>query len=118
MGRKVSGFSDEAKAILLNYDWPGNVRELYNAVERALVLCKEGKIKPEYLPIRIGKENQGLSPLEIFSLDEMEKKHIENVLKICNHNITKASKLLNIDRVTLYNKIKNTIFQKVTMRIE
>ncbi len=106
MGRKVSGFSDEAKAILLNYDWPGNVRELYNAVERALVLCKEGKIKPEYLPIRIGKENQGLSPLEIFSLDEIEKKHIENVLKICNHNITKASKLLNIDRVTLYNKIK------------
>jgi DNA-binding NtrC family response regulator len=106
MGRKVSGFSDEAKAILLNYDWPGNVRELYNAVERALVLCKEGEVKPEYLPIRIGKENEVPSTAEIFSLDEMEKKHIENVLKICNHNITKASKLLNIDRVTLYNKIK------------
>lgn len=106
MGRKVDGFSEDAKELILLHDWPGNVRELVNSIERALVLCREGKIKKEHLPIRVEsvrKEESGFVPE---SMEEMERRHIEGVLKYCGHNVSKAAKILNIDRVTLYNKIK------------
>jgi DNA-binding NtrC family response regulator len=106
MGRKVDGFSDEAKELILSYDWPGNVRELVNSIERALVLCREGKIKKEFFPIRIVSPISGESEFAPQSMEEVEKKHIESVLTYCNYNISKAAKVLQIDRVTLYNKMK------------
>jgi DNA-binding NtrC family response regulator len=106
MGRKVDGFSDDAMEIILSYDWPGNVRELANSIERALVLCREGKIKKEHLPIRIINLKHGESDFTPESIDEVEKKHIEKVLSYCGFNISRAAKVLQIDRVTLYNKMK------------
>lgn len=106
MGRKVTGFSAEAKAMMLTYDWPGNVRELANAVERALVVCHEGEIRPEYLPIHtqtLGGNEPGPDDL---SLQAIEKRHILKVLQLEDFNITHAAKKLGIDRVTLYNKMR------------
>ncbi len=107
MSRKVTGFSPDAQALLKAHAWPGNVRELANAVERALVVCKEGEIRSEHLPISTSpfpgkaRENEAELPLE-----EIEKRHIEMVLDSQGFNISRSARVLRIDRVTLYNKIR------------
>jgi len=107
MSRKVTGFSQDAQALLKAHAWPGNVRELANAVERALVVCKEGEIRSEHLPISTSplpgkaRENEAELPLE-----EIEKRHIEMVLDSQGFNISRSARVLRIDRVTLYNKIR------------
>ncbi len=108
MGRRVTGFSPEARDLLLKYPWPGNVRELANAVERALVVCHEGEIEPKHLPIATrGPEGEGGSgPGDDLSLQAMERQHILRVLKLSDFNITHAARTLGIDRVTLYNKMR------------
>ncbi len=105
MGRKVCCFSPKAKELLLSYPWPGNIRELINAVERALVLCREGAVLPEHLPIAPSK---AVAPPkdDDLSLEAVERRHIEYVLERCGHNVTQAAKLLGIDRVTLYNRMR------------
>ncbi len=105
MGRRVTGFSPEARELLMQYDWPGNVRELANAVERALVVCHEGEIKPEFLPIRPQGSASEPEPDDL-SLQAVERRHILKVLELEDFNITHAAKRLGIDRVTLYNKMR------------
>jgi len=106
MGRRVTGFSREARELMLTYNWPGNIRELVNAVERALVVCEEGEIRPEYLPIRERRGDGSAGQEDDLSLQAMERRHILKVLKRCQFNITHAARLLGIDRVTLYNKMR------------
>ncbi|GBC80227.1 Transcriptional regulatory protein ZraR [bacterium HR09] len=105
MGRKVTGFSPKAQELLLSYPWPGNIRELINAVERALVVCREGPVLPEHLPITPSKP-VSLPKDDDLSLEAVERRHIEYVLERCSYNITQAARLLGIDRVTLYNRMR------------
>ena len=49
--KNITGFSDEAEKLLLNYEWPGNVRELKNVMERAVILCQNEIVDAEHLPI-------------------------------------------------------------------
>ncbi len=114
MGRRVTGFSDEARRLLLSYRWPGNIRELVNAVERALVVCPEGEIRPEHLPIlgRPAGEEGGEGSEEDLSLQAMERRHIQAVLRRCEFNVTHAARMLGIDRVTLYNKMRKYGIQR------
>ncbi|GAB1441308.1 sigma-54 dependent transcriptional regulator [Ignavibacteriales bacterium] len=101
MNRNIKSISKDAMEFLLNYSWPGNVRELENAIERAVVMRRSGEIKPDDLPFNIHAhqtdEDEGLSMIE--------KKHIIKMLEKYNFNISKVSKVLGIDRVTLYNKM-------------
>ncbi|OPX18310.1 hypothetical protein BXT86_01845 [candidate division WOR-3 bacterium 4484_100] len=90
-------FSTSALARLKNYHWPGNIRELKHIVERAAILTDSYYIKPEHL---------GLPGMKGRKLSEVEIQEIEKVLKQCSGNISKAAKILGIDRKTLYNKIK------------
>lgn len=108
MNKPILKISDEAMEILLNHSWPGNVRELENAIERAMVVGKPPEIKPTDLPFHLEKVNS----FESDSLEEVEKKHIQRVLNKYDWNISKAAQALNIDRVTLYNKIKKYGLQK------
>ncbi|MGB9663488.1 MAG: sigma-54-dependent transcriptional regulator [Ignavibacteria bacterium] len=108
MNKPILKISDEAMEILLNHSWPGNVRELENAIERAMVVGKPPEIKPSDLPFHLEKINS----IESDSLEEIEKNHIQRVLRKYDWNISKASAALNIDRVTLYNKIKKYGLQK------
>jgi len=108
MNKPILKISDEAMEILLNHSWPGNVRELENAIERAMVVGNPPEIKPSDLPFHIEKVNS----YESDSLEEIEKNHIQRVLKKYDWNISKAATALNIDRVTLYNKIKKYGLQK------
>jgi DNA-binding NtrC family response regulator len=101
MNRNIKAISKDAMEFLLGYSWPGNVRELENAIERAVVMRRSGEIKPDDLPFNIHAqqvdEDEGLSMIE--------KKHIVKMLEKYNFNISKVSKVLGIDRVTLYNKM-------------
>ena len=103
--------SAPAGNILTNYEWPGNVRELQNAIERAVLVCKTGKIERDDLPLNI---NEGSSDVKSRSLGDIERQHIKRTLEETGWNIYRAARLLEIDRVTLYNRIKKYGFQRET----
>ena len=104
MGKPEKKLSCEAENLILNYPWPGNVRELENAVERAMVIGKKSEIYVDDLPLHIN--DRGKSTSHNLSLSELEKSHIQQVLDDTGGNVTQTAILLEIDRVTLYNKIK------------
>lgn len=107
MNKPNKNISKEAMEVLFNYNWPGNVRELENAIERAMVVGTLPEIQVENLPFKI-ENTKGLSD----SLSDIEKLHIKKVLIKHNWNVTRAAAALEIDRVTLYNKIKKYDFRK------
>jgi transcriptional regulator of acetoin/glycerol metabolism len=88
--------------VLVRYNWPGNVRELENAIERAMVVGKPPAIRPEDLPFRLSEKN---NIPHSGSLSAIEKTHIQAILEQNNWNISRSAEILEIDRVTLYNKI-------------
>jgi transcriptional regulator with PAS, ATPase and Fis domain len=112
-------FRDDALELLLSYDWPGNVRELENIIERLVILRGGNEILPEDLPAKIFRHN----PLatdhykHIFELPE-EGVHLKKVLSdiedslilqalsFTDGNKNQASKLLNLNRTTLIEKLK------------
>ncbi|MBI3189977.1 MAG: sigma-54-dependent Fis family transcriptional regulator [Ignavibacteriales bacterium] len=109
MGKEISAVSPEAMDILVQYDWPGNVRELENAMERAMVVGKSCAITPADLPFQLSERN---NEPQSGSLADMEKRHIARVLEEQRWNITHSAEVLQIDRVTLYNKISKYGFRK------
>lgn len=102
MAKPIASISPEAMDVLVRYNWPGNVRELENAIERAMVVCKPPAIRPYDLPFRLSEKNNSPSS---GSLAAIEKSHIIAVLEQNNWNISRSADILDIDRVTLYNKI-------------
>ncbi len=104
MNKKVKTVSKEALDFLMNYNWPGNVRELENAIERAMVVGKTDSIMVEDLPFHLSGNNFA-SNGEVKTLAAMERKFILNTLNENGWNISKTAQILEIDRVTLYNKI-------------
>lgn len=103
MNREPVRIAPSALRLLMEYDWPGNVRELENVIERALVIGKGNQIMPEDLPFSRKEEPCEYRPK---SLRAMEKLHIERILEETGWNIRQAARLLEIDRQTLYNKMK------------
>ncbi len=105
--RRIDGISREAVAALMGHDWPGNVRELRNVLERAVVVASGTLIQPADLSLQAGAGAVvgGFDPANA-TLEAMERKHIAAILDHTDFNITHAARLLGIDRVTLYNKIK------------
>ncbi len=100
--KSIKGFSPEVVEFMLNYSWPGNVRELENMVERGVILSKDENITLAELPHDIIHP----SSTDGKTIEDMEKKHIINVLEQTKGNITRAAKILGIQRMTLYNKLK------------
>ncbi len=103
--------SPEAMEILIKYDWPGNVRELENMIERAAILSRGDVIQPYdlSLPLRSSNLLQKLEQGELLGshvpIKEVEKTHIEGVLKSLQNNKAEAAKILGISLKTLYTKI-------------
>ncbi len=102
--KPVMGIQQKALDLLQSYDWPGNVRELENALERAVVLSKGRHLSRDDFAFIFRSGTTDLSFPN--SLKEMEKKHIERILAMCDGNISKAAGLLEVNRTTLHNKIK------------
>ena len=101
--KNVDHVSRDAIELLKAYDWPGNVRELENAVERAVVLSKSRTLGREDFSFL--QPSAAPSP-GAQSLREIEKGHIERILNDYDWNVTKASRILDINRVTLHKMIK------------
>ncbi len=106
--KQISSVSKDAMKKLVAYSWPGNVRELENVIERAVVISKNEELCCNDLPdtllnhsITIQKENE-----EVVSLSDRERSYILEALEENKWNISQTSKKLEIDRTTLYNKMK------------
>ncbi|MCJ7580028.1 MAG: sigma-54 dependent transcriptional regulator [Candidatus Aminicenantes bacterium] len=95
-------FSPEFISFMLNYSWPGNVRELENIIERSVILSKGNVIALDELP----QDLTHPTPEKEKTVEKVMKNHILSVLKETGGNITKAAKILGIQRMTLYNKLK------------
>lgn len=130
LNRNITSFSDEVKDIFMNYSWPGNIRELKNMIKRAALLTKGEIIEVDALPeemkspernsfnlpsgiISSNNEQSRTSglPKQVTNLKEAaleaEYETIMNVLQKVQFNKSKAARMLNIDRKTLYNKMKH-----------
>ncbi|MCX7823082.1 MAG: sigma-54 dependent transcriptional regulator [Syntrophobacterales bacterium] len=104
--KPVTTISKDALNLLYSYDWPGNVRELENAIERAVVLAKSRILTKEDFSFLLRPkllENQVDEPK---SLEEVERRHIEKILNETDWNISRAAKILGLNRTTLHAKIK------------
>jgi DNA-binding NtrC family response regulator len=97
------------------YQWPGNVRELRNTIRRACILATEPAITPDlfpfsppktvHVPLAATGASEG-SDTAAIPLWIVERDHILKVLEMVEHNKSKAAKLLEIDRKTLYTKLE------------
>lgn len=103
--KNIRGFSETAAARLAAYGWPGNVRELQNVIERAVVLSVDDVIRVEDLP-GLAEEDTSDRPVRLVPLSEIEKEHIDRVLKAEGWNMQKTAEILGIHRNTLRQKIK------------
>ncbi len=111
-GTEPPQLTDAALEALMRYRWPGNVRELKNVMERLAILCAGQEIRPEDLPPDLlgdrRGEGDGSSRLvgQSISLEELERAHIEAVLRRENWHQGRAAQVLGISPKTLYRKIR------------
>ena len=111
--KEKSGFANEAIGYLESYNWPGNVRELENVIERAVVLSKGSSIGADDLPQNVITQVDSAQQVDIArpmslrdALEEPEKRIIERALRQNNWNRQATSEVLQINRTTLYKKMK------------
>ncbi len=111
--RSPKRISSEAERVLLNYSFPGNIRELEHIIERAIIFAEEDIIKPDdlNLPHTASYKESSIPPeseedISILSMEEVEKRHIAQVLKRNRWDRTQTANQLGISPKTLYTKIK------------
>ncbi|MBS1733566.1 MAG: sigma-54-dependent Fis family transcriptional regulator, partial [Bacteroidetes bacterium] len=129
LNRDIEGFDEDVMNMFVNYTWPGNLREFRNVVRRSVLLTTSGKVNASTLPWEITnpgavdnlhKKEVVYEPAPVVSENTTRKSYdlkdaasraeydaIMKVLREVNFNKTKAAEVLNIDRKTLYNKIKS-----------
>lgn len=110
--RHVDSISDSAQKILVDYPWPGNIRELENVVERAVVTSKKRIITPESFAYLMNDVANASDSSGNRSLEDVEISHIKRILDETSWNISRASKVLDVDRTTLHKKIKKYNLQQ------
>jgi DNA-binding NtrC family response regulator len=133
LNKKISGFTSDAKSILINYTYPGNVREIRNIMEYAANVCQESKVSPSDLPAYIQhravplnetnnmpdetlkqyetqiikqKETTTETQTDFSSFLEIEKKLITDALLKAGGSKSKAADILGWGRTTLWRKMK------------
>lgn len=107
LGKEVVGLSKEVETAFQNYTWPGNLRELKNVIKRSVLLTNSQLIPLEVIPREVLFAEKTKKESVDFSKESNEKQLILNALKEADFNKTKAAKLLNITRKTLYNKLEH-----------
>jgi DNA-binding NtrC family response regulator len=110
--RRVDGISPAAMTALTGHRWPGNVRELRNVIERAVMLGANPVIEVDDLPPEIRRASPVAAPPDgtqvglPMPVDELERRNLLAALAATGGNKTRAARLLGIDRVTLYNRLR------------
>lgn len=111
--KDVTGFSAAVADKLMTYTWPGNVRELLNSLERAVALASFEQLTVEDLPPKIRDYRPGVLVIgaaereeDLVPLEEVERRYIARVMEIVGGNKVQATKILGIDRSTLYRKLE------------
>lgn len=119
LDKKVKGFSNEVMEALLNYNWPGNIREIKNVVRRCVLQTGSDHVITHVLLREPVKESRGHGlqtlidtrvPLKAFTIKttmDIERALIKDALELSKNNKSMAARLLKIDRMTLYSKIKS-----------
>ncbi|ALM08726.1 chemotaxis protein CheY [Sediminicola sp. YIK13] len=107
LGKNTLGFSQEVQRAFQAYHWPGNLRELQNVIKRSVLLTNGDYVELSALPKEILQPKERPEEVENFSKEEYEKEQIIKALKQTNFNKSKAAKLLQVTRKTLYNRINH-----------
>jgi two-component system response regulator HydG len=117
LNKSVEGFEDEVMRRMKDYYWHGNLRELHNVVKRSVLLAQTSFVTMDCLPEEIkspsyfedlSTEDNTTEPANLKSVSKLaERDAIISVLEKTGYNKTKAASVLNIDRKTLYNKMKS-----------
>jgi len=125
LNKEIKGISGQVMKSLLNYHWPGNVRELKNIIKRAVLLSDSNLIEPAHILFNETslpkdsrlkpdlEEGSSLHEITRKATKEMERHIIEQALIKAEGNKSKAAKMLKIDRMTLYSKLKEFQLEKV-----
>uniref|UniRef100_UPI003566EA5C sigma-54-dependent transcriptional regulator n=1 Tax=Bacteroides finegoldii TaxID=338188 RepID=UPI003566EA5C len=106
LDKHLIGFDTKASQALMNYHWPGNLRQMKNIVKRATLLAKSSFITLLELGTELLETPASSNTSIALRNEETEKEHILEALRQTGNNKSKAAQLLNIDRKTLYNKLK------------
>ena len=111
LDKPIRGISPAALQRLLAYGWPGNVRELENAMERALLLettdrVQVGNLPPQLLAPTVSQRRSADAAQAVLPLVEVERQALVHALAASDRNLTKAARALQINRTTLYRKLK------------
>jgi DNA-binding NtrC family response regulator len=110
MNKRIRRVSPEAMALLDRYSWPGNIRELENSVERAMVVAQEPEIEERDFSLKLSSPSERTPR----TLEDVERAHVLSTIEDCKGNQTLAAEILDIDRVTLHNKLKKYGWRKAT----
>ncbi len=105
LNKNILDFSPDVIRLFLNYSWQGNLRELQNCIKRATLLSQGKFIEKEAIPSDFWEE-KSLTTTSGLSKFEAEKEAIMRALSLSNGNKSEAAKLLEMNRKTLYNKLK------------
>ena len=106
--KSIDAISNPAMEALMNYSWPGNVRELKSALEYGFVTCNGAVIEPQHLPPDVFL-NQKADPIDgktRSNRDETQKRRLINALKRSGGNQTQAARILDVSRITVWNRMK------------
>lgn len=106
LDKHLIGFDTKASQALLSYHWPGNLRQMRNIIKRATLLAQGSFITLSELGTELLETPVSATTNMALRNEETEKEHILKALRQTGNNKSKAAQLLNIDRKTLYNKLK------------
>ncbi len=103
--------SEDARIALRRHSWPGNVRELENCMERAVALTRGPRIEPADLPAKVREQQERPvvaatdDPEDLPTLEQLERRYIGRVLKLCGGNKSRTARILGMERRTLYRRL-------------
>ena len=106
--KSIHAISNPAMEALMNYSWPGNVRELKSALEYGFVTCNGSVIEPQHLPPDVFQNNIQMSQKDKVNLnhDDIQKRRLITALKQTGGNQTRAARILDVSRITVWNRMK------------
>ncbi len=109
-GKKLNGISRRAQILLARHPWPGNVRELENVIGNACIMA-QGKVVvdtdlPEAIRVQMVQPDKGTGFL---TLEEVQSRHLEYVLKLVDGNKARAAEVLGVSRATIYGMLARRI---------